>query len=68
MKQRVILIVFALFAVGGLFAQIGVSGILDSSVSLRAGAADAPAFSYGVEEYANIRMQAKIRDAATIFG
>jgi len=45
-----------------------VSGLLDSSVSLRAGAGDAPAFSYGVEEYANIRVQSKIRDRATVFG
>jgi len=45
-----------------------VSGLLDSSVSLRAGAGDAPAFSYGVEEYANLRIQAKIRDRATVYG
>jgi hypothetical protein len=49
-------------------AQLTVSGLLDSSVSLRAGAADAPDFSYGVEEYANLRMEAKIRDVATIYG
>jgi hypothetical protein len=44
------------------------SGLLDSSVSLKAGAADAPAFSYGVEEYANLRMQAKIKDKAVFYG
>jgi hypothetical protein len=46
---------------------ITVSGLLDSTVSLRAGAGDSPAFSYGVEEYANIRMQAKLREFATVF-
>jgi hypothetical protein len=62
------LVVFALFAANHLSSQITVSGILDSSVSLRAGAADAPAFSYFFEEYANIRIQAAIREAATIYG
>jgi len=46
---------------------ITVSGLLDSTVSLRAGAGDSPAFSYGVEEYANLRMQAKLREFATVF-
>jgi len=46
---------------------VTVSGLLDSAVSLRAGAGDSPAFSYGVEEYANIRMQAKLREFATVF-
>jgi hypothetical protein len=46
---------------------ITVSGLLDSTVSLRAGTGDNPAFSYGVEEYANIRMQAKLREFATVF-
>jgi hypothetical protein len=51
-----------------LWAQgVTVSGLLDSAVSLRAGAGDSPAFSYGVEEYANIRMQAKLREFATVF-
>jgi hypothetical protein len=52
-----------------LFAQnITVSGILDSSVSIRAGAGDSPAFSYGVEEYANLRFQSRIKDRAVIYG
>ena len=52
-------------AAGSLSAQgLTVSGLLDSTVSLKAGAGDAPAFSYGVEEYANLRLQAKIRDQA----
>ncbi|MDR0455072.1 MAG: hypothetical protein LBH20_00100 [Treponema sp.] len=49
-------------------AQMTVSGLLDSSVSLRAGAGDAPDFSYGVEEYANLRMQAKLKDRAAFYG
>ena len=57
-----------LIAKNGLFAQITVSGILDSSVSVRAGAGEAPAFSYGFEEYANIRMQAKLKEKAVFHG
>jgi hypothetical protein len=45
-----------------------VSGLLDSSVSLRAGAGNAPKFSYGLEEYANVRMQTKIKDYAVFYG
>jgi hypothetical protein len=67
-KQQIILFVFALFTItGSLFSQITVSGLLDSSVSMRTGAGDSPAFSYGVEEYANLRMQAKLREFAAVF-
>ena len=45
-----------------------VSGILDSAVSFNAGAKDAPEFSFGLEEYANIRFQSRIRDKAVIYG
>ena len=70
MNKILLICVFLLCAIYCLVAQDGltVSGILDSSVSLRAGAGDAPAFSYGVEEFANVRMQAKIRDRASVFG
>ena len=67
MKRILLLCVFIFFA-SGLSAQITVSGLLDSSVSLQAGAGDAPPFSFGFEEYANIRFQAKIRDRAAIYG
>ena len=61
--------IFALFANCGLSAQgLTVSGILDSSVSLQVGAGDAPAFSFGVEEFASIRFQSKIRDSAVVYG
>jgi len=43
-----------------------VSGILDSSLQSTAG--DAPGFSLGMEEYANIRFQSKIRDKAAVYG
>jgi hypothetical protein len=67
--------VFVFFVITLFFANsinilaqgITVSGLLDSTVSLRAGAGDSPAFSYGVEEYASLRMQAKLREFATVF-
>jgi hypothetical protein len=71
MKRYIIFYFIVLFIISGanLFAQnITVSGILDSSVSIRAGAGDSPAFSYGVEEYANLRFQSRIRDRAVIYG
>jgi len=57
----------AAIGVSGVAAEISVSGLLDSSVFLRAGAGDAPAFSYGIEKYANLRMTARLREAATVF-
>ncbi|MDR0600364.1 MAG: hypothetical protein LBG84_09855 [Treponema sp.] len=66
-----VLLAAALFAAaaGGLAAQgLTVSGLLDSTVSARAGAGDAPAFSYGLEEYAGLRFQAKARDKAVVYG
>jgi len=72
MKRIVVTIVLLFFTIsGGLTAQITVSGILDSSVSLQAGAGDAsasPVFSFGFEEYANLRFQSRIRDRAVVYG
>jgi hypothetical protein len=69
MKRQTFLFVLAFFAItGSLAAQITVSGILDTSLSMQAGAGDAPDFSMGFEEYANIRFQSKIRDKAVVYG
>jgi len=52
----------------GVFAQgLAVSGLLDSAVSTRAGAGDSPAFSCGLEEYASLRIQAKLREFASVY-
>jgi hypothetical protein len=51
------------FAEGPVF-----SGLLDSKVSFSAGTGNSPDFSYGIEEYANLRLQTKIRDRATFYG
>jgi hypothetical protein len=54
---------------GTLFAQgFTFSGLLDSSVSMKAGAGESPAFLFGLEEYANLRMQAKLKERAVLYG
>ena len=58
-------------AVGGgvqLSAQMTVSGVFDSTLALRAGAGDSPAFSFGIEEYANIRFRTRLRERGSIDG
>jgi len=68
MRKVLLTCVLALLAITGLSAQVTFSGLLDSTFSLSAGAGDATEFSYGVEEYANLRMQAKLRDRASVYG
>jgi hypothetical protein len=63
-----VIMIFVANSINIMAQSITVSGLLDSSVSMRAGAGDSPAFSYGVEEYASLRMQAKLREFATVFG
>jgi len=69
MKRFVFLSITFFVAYGiDIMAQgLTVSGLLDSTVSMGAGAGDNPAFFYGVEEYANIRMQAKLREFSAVF-
>jgi len=69
MKKRITLFILVFFIIcSGLFAQMTFSGILDSTLSLQAGAGSSPEFSHGLEEYANIRFQSKLRDRGTFFG
>lgn len=44
------------------------SGVFESYASINSGAGEAPPTSYGLQEYANIRMQTKIGDRAVFFG
>ena len=67
MKQRNISFVYIFFLITCSLAAQGLtfSGILDSSFSF--GASDGE-LSFGVEEYANLRMQAKLRERGTFYG
>ena len=60
---------FLLFAIcSSLFAQMNVSGILDTSVSMNVGAGDSPEFLCGFEEFANIRFQSRMREKGVVHG
>jgi len=67
MKKTITFIVFALFIISGLTAQMTVSGILDSTVSMIADT-DSQDFSFGFEEFANLRFQSRLREGGTFFG
>jgi hypothetical protein len=68
MRKAFIIGILVLFVISGVSAQMTVSGILDTTVSMNAGAGDSPAFSMGFEEYANLRFQARLRERGTING
>jgi len=61
-------LLFVFVASGGVFAQITVSGTLDSTVSMLLGTGDSTGFSFGLEEYANIRFQSRLRSDAVVYG
>ncbi|MDR2551630.1 MAG: hypothetical protein LBD31_00470 [Treponema sp.] len=62
------IIAFFAFAAGSLMAQgLTFSGLLDSRVLGNIGAGTGPDFSLGVETWANIRAQAKLREYAAIY-
>jgi len=68
LRKNIFVITFILFTLGNVYAQITFSGALDSTVSMNAGAGDAPALSAGIEEFANLRFQARLQNKATVFG
>jgi hypothetical protein len=71
MKQRYLLMFTALFVLRGLPLSadgLTFSGLLDSKVSAGKGAGETGAFHYGIEEYANLRMQAKVGGSAVFYG
>jgi hypothetical protein len=58
---------FLIAAVPGRAAAQTISGTLDSRASFSAGSGSAPAFFWGFEELANVRLQARIRDRAVFY-
>jgi len=65
-KWIVLIIIF--FIAGTVSAQVTVSGILDTTVTYQAGAGDSPDHSFGFEEFANLRLQSKLRDRGAVYG
>ena len=69
--KKYMLLLFLFVIYNGLWAQVTVSGILDSSVSMRAEVEDELSdskFFCFIEEYANIRFQARLKDKAAVYG
>jgi len=67
MRSKYVIIFIFLLTSNYLYAQLTVSGLLDSTVSFNIGTGDGQDFSMGVEEFANIRFQAR-REKFAIFG
>jgi hypothetical protein len=65
-KTAAVIALLAAGLVSGAAAQ-DISGALDSRLSLTAGAGEGSRFSWGLEEAANIRLQAKLREGAAFY-
>jgi hypothetical protein len=60
MRLKPVMVVFVCVAAGAVFGEgVEFSGILDSTANFTAGAGDAPDYSWGVEEYANLRLRTR---------
>ena len=68
MKKFFLLGIILILTVNILPAQMTVSGILDSTVSMSIGSNSTPGYSFGLEEYANIRFQSRMREKGTVHG
>ena len=68
MRNFFLIWIIIFLALSGVSAQVTFSGILDSTVAMSIGAADSPGFTIGIEEFANIRFQARLRESGTFFG
>ena len=68
-RSKLLFAAILMGAATGLSAQgLGFSAVADSKITLAAGAAGAPDFYFAAEEFANLRLQAKIRDRAVFYG
>jgi len=68
MKKFFLLGIILILFVSILPAQMTFSGILDSTVSMGIGTGDTQTFTFGIEEYANIRFQSRMREKGTVHG
>jgi hypothetical protein len=68
MKRLIVFCTLSVLIFSGafLFAQ-DLSGVLDSSANYTAGAGDAPQHSFGLEEYANLRLRVRTGDRAILY-
>jgi hypothetical protein len=69
LKRVMAVAVFAFGLVGAVFGQgLEFSGVLDSTVNYTAGVGGAPAHSWGIEEYANLRLRARAGEKGVFYG
>jgi hypothetical protein len=72
MMKKTLFAVLAVFlsviAERGFSQGLDVSGIVNSKATYSAGARDGPDAAFGLEEYANLRIRANIRDRAVFYG
>jgi hypothetical protein len=66
MKVQVTVLTLVVLLAGGAAAQ-NISGVLDTQLFLAAGTEEGRRFSWGLEEAANVRLQAKLRDGASFY-
>jgi hypothetical protein len=67
-RLKLMAAIFACVAAGVVFGEgPEFSGILDSTANFTAGAGDAPAHSWGVEEYANLRLRSRAGEKGVFY-
>ena len=67
MKRKFLIMIFAGFAVMLFPAEPELSGVFDSTVNYIAGDRDASEHSWGIEEFANLRLRVRTGEKATFF-
>jgi hypothetical protein len=68
MNKAVVYVVVFLLICSGASAEMVFSGILDSTVAMNTGAGDSSDFTFGFEQFANVRFQSRLREGGTFFG
>jgi len=68
MRKLTFLFAIALFTISGaILSAQDLSGVLDSTVNYTVGAGDAPRHSFGLEEYANLRLRVRTGERAALY-
>jgi hypothetical protein len=67
MKKFIFLILVIDFTCLLFAAEPELSGVVDTTVNYTAGAGDAPEHSFGIEEYANLRLRVRAREKAIFY-
>jgi hypothetical protein len=66
--KKLLALCMAACAAAALWGAPVFSGVFDSRLTTGAGAGEAPVFFYGMEEYLNLRLRAKVGESVTVDG